>query len=505
MEISFLIPRISAYLRSFLPYLLRQPEISSEEIKGLFDPLAWEKAKEIWSKIKPRLKSKSELKKAIDDLVSNIDDEDALAALRFQLKKLLIDDKTLSDKLSTIWSELDSIGIVESFNRVAESTRWLDVLDTHDDVLNRIEMIRLLRTGMPPEQIAERFQTDVEYIYRINSAFSLNGTQGLISGSNLRSCLDNLNKDDQVLRRLEMIRLFRSGTPLEVISKEYNAVKDYILRLNDRLSKNGVIGILAENDFQKYRSINPEIIRVCSFNLHGIHDGDSLRFRRIAHELSAFNPDLIAFQEVISGNDVEETSTQIANWLTKITGYHYRTHFAYCHQFMEIYPEGIAVSSKYELKNSKAIDLNRGLRNKLRPSMERYAAVAEIEIYGRRFIFASIHLDHAENKEIRLAQVEKLLSEIKRTYDGNNHSCTILAGDFNDVEDSQALTLLKENGYIDTYRQCHRSGGNTYTTSDPITRIDYIMVKGDVRIKSAELILKNPEYSDHTGLYTVIE
>ncbi|KJR41392.1 metallophosphoesterase [Candidatus Magnetoovum chiemensis] len=193
--------------------------------------------------------------------------------------------------------------------------------------------------------------------------------------------------------------------------------------------------------------------------------------------------------------------------MTNISGFYYRTHFAYCHPYMEKYPEGVAISAKYELTNKHSIDLNKGLKNGIRPLMDRFAAIGEAQIYKKRIIFASLHLDHDENQEVRLAQAEKLLSEIERLYGtDDSYYCCILSGDFNDIEDSLCLNYLKEQGFKDTYRICHPTGGNTFTTANPFTRIDYIMVKGDVkRIHHAELILNNPQYSDHIGLYAVIE
>jgi len=113
----------------------------------------------------------------------------------------------------------------------------MDIADRNDEVLKRLEIIRLLTTGMPPEDIASQFNIDIEYLYRINAAFSLSGVSGILSGPDIRNWLDSLNKDDPIIRRLEMIRLLRSGTPPHVIAKQYNAVPDYICRLNDRFSK----------------------------------------------------------------------------------------------------------------------------------------------------------------------------------------------------------------------------------------------------------------------------
>ena len=317
--------------------------------------------------------------------------------------------------------------------------------------------------------------------------------------------LDKLSKDDPVLRRLEMIRLVRSGTPSDLVAMEYGALPEYIRRIDDQFSENGVAGILTEEDFLKYRSIHPETVGICTFNLHGMHDNSPQRLKRIARLMSDFNPALCAFQEVISGPEVKDTGAVISEWMTKMTGSQFRSYFAYCHPFMEKYPEGVSVAARYPFRNTHILDLNENLWKGLRPLMDRYAAVAEVEIYGRRFVFASVHLDHAEDPEIRLAQAMKLLSGLTTLYSKDTYDCLILAGDFNDVEDSPAIEFLKKEGFRDTFRECHSGEGYTYTAADPHKRIDFILVRGDVSIQSSRLVPDSPELSDHKGVLTLIK
>jgi endonuclease/exonuclease/phosphatase family metal-dependent hydrolase len=288
------------------------------------------------------------------------------------------------------------------------------------------------------------------------------------------------------------------------VAGEYDAVVDYVRMLQDRFSQHGVIGILTEEDIRKFRSIHPEVIRICSFNLHGTQKNDRQRFKRIARDMSGLDPALCAFQEVISGRGMTETSAEIAGWMTRMTGSHYQTHFAYCHLFKERYPEGVSIASCYPFRNVQVIDLNKGLGKGIHPLMERFAAAAETEIYGQRIVLVSVHLDHAENSEIRRAQAEKLLDELNRLYKVKETSCSILAGDFNDVEDSPVMHFLKKEGYRDAYRHCNSDRGDTYTSSDPHKRIDYIMVKGDLHIQSSSLILDEPDLSDHRGVFAVL-
>ncbi|MBF0345767.1 MAG: endonuclease/exonuclease/phosphatase family protein [Nitrospirae bacterium] len=501
MEISTIIYGITGFIIPFIPCLTGR--LATE--KGVEDTYSLRWAEAIWDKIKTEIKNRPAFKEAVNDVSENPYDEDARSSFRLQLKKLISQRQDIAVGLSNLWAEMNIRGAATASSKELTTAHWLDVLNGSDDVLKRLEMVRLLRTGMDPHQIAARFHTDIKYLYRVHSAFTLGGVYAILSGSNIRHWLDGLSPDDPFLRRLEMIRLLRSGTPVETIASEYNAAKEYIYRLNDRFTRAGTLGIFTEDDLLRYRSFNPLLIRICSFNLHGLHDENPMRLKRIANELSVFDPELCAYQEVINGAGIQETSAQIASWMTKITGCYYRTHYAYCHQFMDKYPEGVAVSGKFNLINSQRIDLNNGLTDYVRPLMERYAATTELDAYGKRIVFASVHLDHSENPNVRLAQAEKLLKELQLRYTHDHYHCSIIVGDFNDTENSPVIQYLKEEGYKDVYRYCHRVGGDTFPTTNPFTRIDYIMVKGDVKIHSAELILKDPELSDHIGLLAVIE
>ena len=502
MDIESVAGLLASFLAPFLPYLLKQKKYEgAAEGQDAYDR---ETAKELWRVLGPCVKQHPALQEILQEAALSPYDGDALTALSLQLKKLLNRDAKLAEEIGGIWEK--AMPEEDRETPVAVPGDWnpCDIPGCHDDVMRRLEMIRLLRQGLPPEQIAGQFATDTQYLYRLNAAFSLSGLHGILS-ADTKNWIDGLNGHDTVLRRLEMIRLLRSGTPPFVVAREFDAVTEYVRRMDERFSKNGVIGILTEDDFKKFKSIYPEVIRICTFNLHGTHDSNRNRLKRIAREMSGLDPELCAFQEVISVRGIPETSAEIAGWMTRMTGAHYRTHFASCHLFMEKYPEGVSVSSKYPFKNVQIIDLNKGLVKGLKPLMERYSAAAETEIYGRSIVFVSVHLDHAENREVRRAQAEKLLAELERLYMGKKHYCYVLAGDFNDVEDSPVMNFLKKEGYKDAYRQCNAGGGDTFSSSDPHARIDYIMVKGNVHIHSAKLVLGNPGLSDHKGVFAVIE
>jgi hypothetical protein len=287
MDIENIARRLSFFLAPFLGYLLKQKKY--EGAAGNKDTHAWETAKTFWSKLGPGIRQRAALQEAFQYAAVSPHDEDVLASLRLQLKKLLSDNRSLAEELGSIWKE--AMPEEERDLTVMDfgDMRWRDALDRHDDLLRRLDMIRLLRAGVPPEKIAEEFVTDTDYLYRLNAAFSLNGMHGILS-PDPRNWLDRLSKDDPILRRLEMIRLIRSGTPPPVVAGEFNALTEYIQRINERFSRNGVIGILTEEDFREFRSIHPEVISICTFNLHGMHREQPAELRRIAHEMAASTP-----------------------------------------------------------------------------------------------------------------------------------------------------------------------------------------------------------------------
>jgi endonuclease/exonuclease/phosphatase family metal-dependent hydrolase len=479
-----------------MPFLARLPKGKNKEGKatGISDRLAESMALCLESIVA----GGSSLRNNPNDTGESGDQPDLRSGLLPGVKKFLLENPELATEMQTI---LEKTGI--SF-RDRGSERRCDLLGREDSTVEKLEMVYQMRAGRPLKEIARRFNVDLDYLYRLNDSFSLAGVAGILGQREVKKWLHGLDRNDPVLRRIEMIRLLRAGTPAQVIAEEYAAVEEYIERLDRKFSINGVIGILNDEDFERYRSLNPATIRICSYNLHGVSDDGQTRFRRIAGELADYDPHAAAFQEVVSGAGVEETSGQIARWISSMSGYYYRSQFSYCHQFMERYPEGVALLARYPLENITTIDLTRGLRNGVSPVLARNALACKMQVFGQTLILASVHLDHASDPVVRSAQVEKLVREIDLYAEKSAAYCSVLAGDFNDVEGSPAIKYLRSAGYQDAFRACHKTAGNTFPSSDPRSRIDYILIKGRATIVSSGLLLKDPELSDHIGVFAEV-
>jgi endonuclease/exonuclease/phosphatase family metal-dependent hydrolase len=382
------------------------------------------------------------------------------------------------------------------------ASQSLEALDPSDETLRRLEMVRLLRLGAPADEVARRFKADAASVFELHAAFTTQGVLGLASQAPARRWLDQLRRDDPLLRRLEMVRLARSGVSSELVAAEFGAVPEYVERLAARFAKDGSAGLVGEAEAGLFAKLHPPVVRIATYNLHGVHDGEDARYRLIARELAAFEPDLLAFQEVIHGAGIRETSAQVVEKLSAMVGADYRTSFVHCHLYQERFPEGVAVAARGRFSEPQAIDLTLGLARGVKPAMPRHAASCQVELHGRTVAFASTHLDHASEPGVREAQAEKLVGELERLHP--EAQLTVIAGDMNDVQGSPALARFEEHGYMDAYRSCHRRGGETFTCADPTARIDFILVKGASEFLEAGTGLAHPSLSDHLGVFAVV-
>ncbi len=72
-------------------------------------------------------------------------------------------------------------------------------------------------------------------------------------------------------------------------------------------------------------------------------------------------------------------------------------------------------------------------------------------------------------------------------------------GDFNDTRKSKMYKWLKKGGYKNSVYKVIGEDLNTFPCVKPIKCIDYVMVKGDIKITSASLF-GNSKASDHKGI-----
>jgi hypothetical protein len=104
MDIGALASSLTTALVPLLPYLLKAGEKAAEETGKAVANQSLEWGKSLWSKLKPKVEAKPEALEAAQDIAQSPDDQDAQAAFRRQLKKLLTEDQSLAEEVSR-WLE----------------------------------------------------------------------------------------------------------------------------------------------------------------------------------------------------------------------------------------------------------------------------------------------------------------------------------------------------------------------------------------------------------------
>ena len=111
MDPQTLAQQIVLFLAPFMPYLLKAGEKAAEEMGKNLGSEAWEQAKALWSKLRPKVEAKSAALEAAQDVAAAPDDKDAQAALRLQLKKLLAADQALAKEVARLWEEAKAASV----------------------------------------------------------------------------------------------------------------------------------------------------------------------------------------------------------------------------------------------------------------------------------------------------------------------------------------------------------------------------------------------------------
>jgi len=116
--------QIAQFLAPFLPYLLKAGEKAAEEAGRKLGAAAWEQAQALWARLRRKVEARPALKEAVADAAANPRDEDALAALRLQLRKLLEEDPALQEEVRRLMqSEVVQRVLAEGGSQIRDVTQ----------------------------------------------------------------------------------------------------------------------------------------------------------------------------------------------------------------------------------------------------------------------------------------------------------------------------------------------------------------------------------------------
>lgn len=223
-------------------------------------------------------------------------------------------------------------------------------------------------------------------------------------------------------------------------------------------------------------------LKIISWNIWG---GKNLK--GIISCLKETSADIIALQEVLEdedgqNNNAEEIAKELGyNWvftntktLTPSISYLLQKHNINSNKHW-----GNAILSKHPIIESSSYTLSE--------NNSRTAVKITFEFQDNKIDVFSTHLVHAAHStEARVEQVENLLKLL-------SDNSTIVAGDFNDVSESETITKMKE-------KMKHSEDGFP-TNKDK--KIDYIFTTKNINITNSGVI--KSEASDHLPIYAIIE
>jgi hypothetical protein len=104
MDIGALASSLTTILVPLLPYLLKVGDKAAEETSKAVAGQSWEWTKSLWTKLKPKVEARPGALEVAQDAAQEPEDQDAQAAFRQQLKKLLTEDQSLAEEVSR-WLE----------------------------------------------------------------------------------------------------------------------------------------------------------------------------------------------------------------------------------------------------------------------------------------------------------------------------------------------------------------------------------------------------------------
>jgi len=92
--------QFTSFLAPLLPYLLKAGEKAAEEVGRKLVGEAWEGFQALWGKLRPKVEARPAALDAVQEVAAHPQDEDAQAALRLQLRRLLSEDPALADEVA---------------------------------------------------------------------------------------------------------------------------------------------------------------------------------------------------------------------------------------------------------------------------------------------------------------------------------------------------------------------------------------------------------------------
>lgn len=242
-------------------------------------------------------------------------------------------------------------------------------------------------------------------------------------------------------------------------------------------------------------NISGPVIKVMSYNIHiGNPPSKASGFRdlqAIADVINLQKPDLVALQEVDVNTTRSGSTIDQAKELARLTNMNYFYTKAIDYQGGQF---GDAVLSRLPIIESTRYQLP--VTSQLGGEL-RSVALITVEKGGKKFHFASTHLDHLSAEDNRILQANELVKIGKQLT-----LPIIIAGDLNALPNSTTLNILQQHFSLG----CKFSCPLTFPAISPNRTIDYILFNPVDKFNIKNYRIVNETYaSDHLPLIAEIE
>lgn len=246
-------------------------------------------------------------------------------------------------------------------------------------------------------------------------------------------------------------------------------------------------------------------LKMLTLNLHCFAEKD-IRDKQITvvEEIISKEIDIIFLQEVAQtrGSLISEDNYALSLInLLSIKGHNYKLYYEGFKKSFDIYEEGLAVISRFELIPKKSQLISK--TDNYDDWKTRKILSFDLEEFKERITIATTHFGWSDGYEV----FEEQFDEGGKCLDKQN--LVILAGDFNVSPESKEYNYIIDKGWVDLsnddsdfYNRPTFKGDNN--SNEGGTRLDYIMTNKLVEVIEKSILFTENCVSDHYGLYMCI-
>jgi endonuclease/exonuclease/phosphatase family metal-dependent hydrolase len=256
-----------------------------------------------------------------------------------------------------------------------------------------------------------------------------------------------------------------------------------------------------------------DILKVMTYNLQGMKPGSEpeVRILHIIQNIIELDPDIIGLQEInesLSGGGADNQAKIIADSLSSHFGIPYYCYYEFTHlAWYEEYREFVGIISKYPVEETGFYQLVQGVFPRKVVWNKINTPLGTVNIFNT-------HLSAFNLSQIRIQQVQQIISYVEDIESYHPAAASILTGDFNDTPDATSIQQLTTFGcdtfYVISYTYANPTNpGFTVPSDQPTSKIDYVFIKntGSIEPYESAVVMKHPyapnKYcSDHLGVLT---